>query len=578
VTNVISLGTAMTGRLKYNPVAGLFFSLAWGGVWALLSTTALMVDTPPKEPLRYTVRLPTIEKEREGAGLSLKRKLYRRGQTLNPAQLDEVHSHDTFRTPWSPGSLIAPGLLYTLLVFLFSSFLRALGGAAAFLRTHLVILGSVTGVLALAKVMLLFTGWSSMFVPVVALPLVLSLSIGRAAACGVAVLGAIAASTMVPFDLPLLLAALAQGLTAGAVARPGRAAISLTTGTAAAAAAGAGASLAVGLLLFGKDLTPCAQGLRSVTLGGLMDLDLAGAVGGALTGGLLATLALPLFRLALGQVSRGRLTALADFKNPLLKQLASEAPGSWAHSTNLANMAEMAANQIGADGLLLRVGAYYHDIGKSECPNCFVENQRGENPHDGLQPERSAAIIRGHVTDGVKLARRHNVPEAVVEFIYTHHGAERLEYFWHKARSLDYSHRFDERDFRYDGVRPVTREHAILSICDSLEAASRTLKHADQIEQLVRQIILTKLQSGALDESGLGVRDLRLLTNSAVEFLRGSLHSRVEYPWQKKGQNHNHQDEDDTVPEPAPPTPVRATGLPGGPEPAVPLTKRRRSP
>jgi putative nucleotidyltransferase with HDIG domain len=567
----------VTGRHKYNPLAGLFFSLAWGGVWALLSSTAMTVDVPSREPLGYTVRLPTIKKgdKGEGANLSLKRKIYARGQTLAPAQLDEVHSHGVFRTPWTPASLIAPGLLYTLLVFLFSSFLRSLGGVAAFLRTHLVVLCSVTVLLVLAKLLLMLTGWSSMAVPVVAVPLLLSLRIGRAAACGGAALVAVAVSTMVPFDLPLLLVALAQGLTAGAVVRPGRPAADLIIGTIAAAVAGTGVSLGVGLLLFGQDIAPATLGLSSVTLGGLMATDFTGAAAGAVAGGLLAALAAPAFRLALGQVSRGRLTTLADFKNPLLKQLASEAPGSWAHSTNLANMAEMASNQIGADGLLLRVGAYYHDIGKSQRPNCFVENQRGENPHDELEPERSAAIIRAHVTDGVKLARRHNVPEAVVEFIYTHHGAERLEYFWHKARSLDHSHRFDERDFRYDGVRPLTREHAILSICDSLEAASRTLKHLDQIEQLVRQIVLTKLQSGALDESGLSVRDLRLLTNSAVEFLRGSLHSRVEYPWQRK--ENNVGEHDDTEPEATPPTPVSAPRLPGGPEPAVPLTKRRRS-
>jgi putative nucleotidyltransferase with HDIG domain len=238
----------------------------------------------------------------------------------------------------------------------------------------------------------------------------------------------------------------------------------------------------------------------------------------------------------MGQVSKARLTRLADFEHPLLQQLANEAPGTWAHSTNMANMAEMAAKQIGGDGLLVRVGAYYHDIGKSPYSGYFVENQRGDNPHDKMDPESSAGVIRAHVTDGMELAREHGLPRAIVAFIFTHHGRDRLEYFWHKAQSSENPQTIDA-DFRYTGIPPQTKEQGILALCDAVEAASHTLKSPDteQIDQLVRQIVFSKLRSGAFDDSGLSVQELRLITCSLIDSLRSSLHSRVKYPWQERG-------------------------------------------
>jgi putative nucleotidyltransferase with HDIG domain len=536
---VILLAAVFAGRMKYNPGIALLLSLVFGGGWALLSSADLMVAgaLPSARPLTYTVRPPTISTDIDpvtgNVYLQVQRKLFGRGQKLTPGKLKEVRLHRAFREPQTFGSLAAAGLFYALLVFLFSSFLRATGDIAVYLRTHLVVLISITGVMLLAKALLMFTTWSGMWIPLVALTALFGHSVGRKAACGVAVLGAVVLASLGPFDLPLMLVMLVQGLTAGAIVRGSRPNLYIALGAAFAAVAGAGACLGVQLLLFGRDVTPGAL-LRGVELGGLLRSDLAGAAGSAVAGGLLARVALPVVGKLLGRVSRARLTALADFSNPLLQRIAADAPGTWAHSTNLANMAEMAAKQIGADGLLLRVGAYYHDVGKCLHGDYFVENQRGENPHDNLEPDRSASVIRDHVTDGVKLARRAGLPEAITEFIYTHHGLERLEYFWHRAQSLAPAHVVNERDFRYRGVPPLTREQGILSVCDAVEAASRTLKSADQIEELVRQIVLAKLRNGVLDNSGLSIQDLRLLTESAIEFLRGSLHARVEYPWQKK--------------------------------------------
>ena len=552
----------LSGRLRTSAPLALLLSLLFGGGWALLSAADALVAGAPAagRPLAYTVRLSTVRSSGDPAGrvtLDLEPQRFPRGQVLSTAQLRQVELHGPAARA---GSLLTLGLVFTLVAFLFQSFLRACGGLGQFVRTHLVILASLSALLVLAKLLLMLTAWSALWVPLAALPLLVGQRVGRRAAAGAAVLGALALALLIPFDIPLLLVMLAQGLMATAAIRRGRGlSLHLVLGALLAAAAGAATYLGLELLLFGRDASLAALLPNSLGASALLGSDLCGSAGSAIAAGLLARLALPLFRAALGQISRARLTALAEFGHPLLQQIAREAPGSWAHSTALANLAEMAANRIGADGLLLRVGAYYHDVGKALSGGFFVENQRGENPHDKLEPARSAKVIRDHVTDGVRLAREHDLPRAIVEFIYTHHGVERLEYFWHKARSGDPSQRPDEREFRYRGVAPLTREQAILSVCDAVEAASRTLKDAAGVEPLVRQIVQTKLGSGALDGSGLDVRDLRLLTEACVEYLQSSLHSRVQYPWQEKKGAGDKERREDT-----------------GPEQPVPLTRRRR--
>jgi putative nucleotidyltransferase with HDIG domain len=257
----------------------------------------------------------------------------------------------------------------------------------------------------------------------------------------------------------------------------------------------------------------------------------------------------PLARRAAGQVSAQELGRLANFEHPLLRRLSSRAPGTWAHSLNMANIAEMAANAIGADGQLVRVGAYYHDLGKSAEPNYFIENQTGKNPHDEMRPEASADAIFGHVDSGVQLARKHGVPEAVVEFIYTHHATDRLEYFWHKNVKAGNKAGLGERDFCYRGMPPLSRETGILAICDAVEAASRTLEDpdVDGIRKLVRQIIFTKLEKGILDESGLSIADLRKIADSMVESVRSAMHGRVKYPWQEREEREGRQEREEAA-------------------------------
>ncbi len=242
----------------------------------------------------------------------------------------------------------------------------------------------------------------------------------------------------------------------------------------------------------------------------------------------------------LGHVARERLVSLLDLSQPLLQRMVHRAPGSFEHSRAMANLAEQAASSIGADALLTRVGAYYHDLGKSVEPKFFVENlDPGEtSAHEGLSPRESARRILEHVTQGVQILREGGIPEPVVEFAYTHHGTQLVEYFLNKERKACEAEgrEVDAERFRYPGMKPGTKETAILMVVDSIEAASRTLDSPERvpIEDMVRRIVFSKLASGQLDESGLTMRELRIVCSRVVETLVHMNHHRIKYPWQEE--------------------------------------------
>jgi putative nucleotidyltransferase with HDIG domain len=264
---------------------------------------------------------------------------------------------------------------------------------------------------------------------------------------------------------------------------------------------------------------------------------MAAAAGGLLSGVLAVSLQ-PIYQLLLGEITKNRLVELEDLSNPLLKQIAEKAPGTWQHSLAMANMAEIAANSIAANALLCRVGAYYHDLGKSLQPQYYIENlvPGSKSPHDSLPPETSADAIFAHVTEGVRVARNRGLPEPIIDFMHMHHGDGLLEYFWGKCQEEGNPRNLDQSAFRYPGVKPQSRETAILAICDALEAASRTIRKADgrAVEQLVQRIVYGKLHLGQLDESGLSVAELQRLASTLVETLKHANHGRIEYPWQKE--------------------------------------------
>lgn len=273
-----------------------------------------------------------------------------------------------------------------------------------------------------------------------------------------------------------------------------------------------------------------AQGLRNGWLPDEIGLSaIAGAVL-ALGSVSVAMALLPLAESITGRTTDLTLLELSDPSQPLLRRLASEAPGTWAHSLAVANLSEAAADAIGADGLLARVGCYYHDIGKLTHPEWFVENQLGgANPHERLAPEASAALIREHVGAGLDLARQNRLPQVLHAFIAEHHGTSRLEYFYDQAGGGNGP--ADER-FRYAGPRPSTSETAVAMLADSAEAAARSLDEPEpgQLRAAIDRVIAHRVSSGELRDAPLTLRDLDRIADTFARLLGGMHHGRVRYP------------------------------------------------
>lgn len=240
---------------------------------------------------------------------------------------------------------------------------------------------------------------------------------------------------------------------------------------------------------------------------------------------------LPFFEAGFGILSTMRLIELSSPNHPLLRKILTEAPGTYHHSVMVANLSESACEAIGADGLLARVGCYYHDIGKTKRPQFFIENQMNiENPHDRLPPQTSKNIIIAHATDGAELLRKHKMPKEIIDIAEQHHGTTLLKFFYHKAKQNDPD--VKEEDYRYPGPKAQTKEAAVIGIADSVEAAVRSMNHPtpEQIESLVRNIIADRLQDEQLNECDLTLKELEIVANSLCETLNGIFHSRIEYP------------------------------------------------
>ena len=229
--------------------------------------------------------------------------------------------------------------------------------------------------------------------------------------------------------------------------------------------------------------------------------------------------------------TRVQLMELTSMNHPLLRRLQEEAPGTYHHSTIVASIAERAADQIGADSLMVRVGAYYHDIGKLTQPEYFIENNisRENSPHDELPAEESAAIIRGHVIGGIELARRYRLPDVIRDFIPQHHGTRLITYFYHKDSGEG---TLDHAPFRYPGPLPQLAEHAIVMLADSCEATVRANQPLsnEQIETIVEQIFTERISEGQLDECDLSMNQLRKVADSFKSSLQAVHHPRIEYP------------------------------------------------
>ncbi|MCR2803179.1 HD family phosphohydrolase [Paenibacillus soyae] len=246
---------------------------------------------------------------------------------------------------------------------------------------------------------------------------------------------------------------------------------------------------------------------------------------------------MPFFEVTFGILSALKLVELSNPNHPLLRKLLTETPGTYHHSVMVGNLSEAAAESIGADGLLCRVGSFYHDIGKTKRPNYFIENQTNiENPHDTIDPKLSKSIIVAHARDGVEMLKAHNIPKPIRDIAEQHHGTTSLKYFYHKAlkqaEEQGIEPAFTEDDFRYPGPKAQSKEAAVVGIADCVEAAVRSLRNptVEQVEAMIQKIIKSRLDDNQYNECDLTLKELDKVAQSLKESVIGIFHSRIEYP------------------------------------------------
>jgi len=253
---------------------------------------------------------------------------------------------------------------------------------------------------------------------------------------------------------------------------------------------------------------------------------------------------LALFESVFDVITDFSLLELSNLNHPLLKRLSVEAPGTYHHSIVVGNLAEAGARAVGANPLLARVGSYYHDIGKIEKAEYFIENQvRGKNPHRKLSPRMSALILSNHVKKSLELAEEFHLPSAIKDIMVQHHGRSLMTYFYQKALEQSEDEEVNEEDYRYPGPKPQTKEAALVMLADAVEAASRTLKTPthSRLKGLVEELVDERFQSGELDEAPLTLRDLQRIKESFLSILAGIFHTRLEYPEKEFSESHEKQ-------------------------------------
>ncbi|MBM4362195.1 MAG: HDIG domain-containing protein, partial [Deltaproteobacteria bacterium] len=529
-------------RVRAGPVAGLLLSLFAAAVLTAVQAGELVVRRAPPawdQPVKTALRVPygpRIVRDWSSGRAELRIENFRvvvpPGTVLSAAREDHraAHLHDVLRRSSARDRVAGAFFVFFTLCMALTAYLGKFGQARLrLLRSQVGVVAAVGLATLVGQLLLTFTGLPEQWMPLAAIPLWISSAFDRRAGFVVAVVLAFAGASLLRFDLLLLIVMLAQGLAATLSLRDRKRTRHLLASGALAGLSAAAVLVAVTTVIeggfdFAEDI---ASGSGS---------RLLAALGGGVLSGLLAAVFRSAAHRLLGHVSRERLLDLTDLEQPLLQKMAREAPGSWEHSRAMANLAEAAASAIGADALLTRVGAYYHDLGKTTQPRCFVENlPPGErSPHTDLEPDVSADAIMAHVVVGAQILRDGGVPEPVVEFSYTHHGTQVVEYFWNKCVEQGNPKRLTQAQFRYPGMKPQTKETAILMLVDSIEAASRTIDPPERgrFETMIQRVLFTKLASGQLDDSGLTVEDLRVLVTRMADALVNMHHHRIKYQWQ----------------------------------------------
>ena len=392
------------------------------------------------------------------------------------------------------------------------------------------------------KAILLFTALPVQSLPLVLLPLlVVGMNQGRVTAVGTVLVGLVLATLFMGRSWELFCSSLVVGLAAIMLAPK-----ILRLRSAILPCVLIGMVHAAFLILLNLDWSAIARlgspgdGWNAAALENLAlhpwVTQSAWAFLGAASSGALALLLLPI--LSAGRTIGSTLTLrrYADLDQPLLKRLFTEAPGTYQHSLNVAYLAQAAGDAIGANPLLLRIGAYFHDIGKLQQPVGYIENQlNGVNLHDSLDPYESIEIITGHVKHGIRIGQEARLPEDVIDLIQQHHGTQAIDYFFHKALKLKPKGTVREEDFRYAGPKPQSIEAALLMVADAVEAASRSLKSPgrESFQKLVRFIVVKRIADSQFSECVLDTRDIDAIIHSMVDALEAAFHSRVSYPWQQ---------------------------------------------
>ena len=527
-------------RLIAGSTAGFVLGALFATVMTITHSMEVLVEplrVDPDRPAPVTLRLPPVHTVQPGSpghrGVTVVEAMVPRGEVVSdPTLARAVRYFERDRRPPTTTTLLGLWALYFLIAFMLIRYLKLFDASRGeLLRTQAGLLLLITVVALAAKALLLLTSLPPYLVPVGMVPLWVTLYLDRRTALISSLALSVLCASLLYFSLPLLAVYLAATLAATATFRRRKRLSAIV-------AAGSLGGFVAALVLMCIEVsvggglnvrTDLALGPHSVLL-----TTMAGGILAGLLGLLLHRFAIS----ALGAVSRTRLLELTDLDQPLLKKMANEAPGSWEHSRAMANLAEGAAQAIGANSLLTRVGAYYHDLGKTVQSKYFVENlEPGErSPHEELEPDVSADAIMAHVVAGTEILREGNIPEPVVEFAYTHHGTSVIEYFWHKCLEQGNPKGLTETSFRYPGMRPRTKETAILMLVDSIEAAARTVEEPtrEKFQAIVQRVLFVKMRQGQLDEAGLTLEDLRVLITTLTDTLCSVYHARIKYPWQDR--------------------------------------------
>ena len=395
----------------------------------------------------------------------------------------------------------------------------------------------------LSKAYLLFTAFSIFSIPFAFLPLLIILLFAeRVSATWTTVVGAALVALLSGRTLEILLFFVFGGVTAVLVSFNIRKRVHILLPS-----LKVGIINAVILMAFFIDWGSVAgfflewQEVKISSLGEIINENLLGYMGWGFIGGFaagpLALLLLPLLELSWHTASNFKLNRYADLQHPLMKDLLTKTPATYQHTMTVAYLAHTVGQAIGANTLLLRIGAYYHDIGKMADPEIFSENQSGwKNPHDDLDPQESARLIINHVTHGAKIALEMKLPEIVVGLILQHHGTQLVEYFYNKAIKTSQGDEVRKEDFRYPGPKPQSVEAAVLMIVDAVEATYRSIEGPtrEKIEKMIRLLIVKRVADGQFDECNLSTRYLARIVRVLVDSLEASFHSRVLYPWQER--------------------------------------------